>query len=153
MAGSYQPAPPCLGYASRTWCCIYGTHGTCNGISLMGYGLLYSFAFELCASRFVPSQWETALLCNDVFHWLGVSLESALNCQSVSENMKGHRSTAFLMADHCSSQIPSGCCNLSHFTNMDSRHGYVMIFIVKWVMKLIVHAHTSAVQPVKFGNG
>ena len=28
--------------------------------------------------RFVPSQWETALLCNDVSHWLGVSLEAAL---------------------------------------------------------------------------
>ena len=28
-------------------------------------------------SRFVPSQWETALLCNDVSHWLGASLESA----------------------------------------------------------------------------
>ena len=28
-------------------------------------------------SRFVPSQWETALLCN-VSHWLGASLESAL---------------------------------------------------------------------------
>ena len=29
-------------------------------------------------SRFAPSQWETALLSNDVFHWLGASLESAL---------------------------------------------------------------------------
>ena len=29
-------------------------------------------------SRFVPSQWETALLCNDVSHWLGTILESAL---------------------------------------------------------------------------
>ena len=29
-------------------------------------------------SRFVPSQWETALHCNDVSHWLGASLESAL---------------------------------------------------------------------------
>ena len=28
--------------------------------------------------RFAPSQWETALLCNDVSHWLGASLESAL---------------------------------------------------------------------------
>ena len=27
-------------------------------------------------SRFAPSQWETALLCNDVSHWLGASLES-----------------------------------------------------------------------------
>ena len=29
-------------------------------------------------SRFAPSQWETALLCNDVSHWLGTNLESAL---------------------------------------------------------------------------
>ena len=29
-------------------------------------------------SRFVPSQWEMALLCNDVSHWLGTNLESAL---------------------------------------------------------------------------
>ena len=27
-------------------------------------------------SRFVPSQWETVLLCNDVSHWLGASPES-----------------------------------------------------------------------------
>ena len=30
-------------------------------------------------SRFAPSQWETALLCNDVSHWLGVSLEYAVS--------------------------------------------------------------------------
>ena len=30
-------------------------------------------------SRFPPSQWEAALLCNGVSHWLGTSLESALN--------------------------------------------------------------------------
>ena len=29
-------------------------------------------------SRFAPSQWETALLCNDFSHWLGANLESAL---------------------------------------------------------------------------
>ena len=29
-------------------------------------------------SWFAPSQWETLLLCNDVSHWLGTSLESAL---------------------------------------------------------------------------
>ena len=27
-------------------------------------------------SRFAPSQWETVLLCNDVSHWLGASLDS-----------------------------------------------------------------------------
>ena len=29
-------------------------------------------------SMFAPSQWETALLCNDVSHWLGANIESAL---------------------------------------------------------------------------
>ena len=29
-------------------------------------------------SRFAASQWETALLCNDVSHWLAANLESAL---------------------------------------------------------------------------
>ena len=29
-------------------------------------------------SRFAPSQWETLLLCDDVSHWLGASLESAM---------------------------------------------------------------------------
>ena len=33
-------------------------------------------------SRFAPSQWETALLCNAVSHWLGANLESAL-CQLI----------------------------------------------------------------------
>ena len=30
-------------------------------------------------SRFVFSQWETVLLCNDVSHWLVASIESALD--------------------------------------------------------------------------
>ena len=30
-------------------------------------------------SRFAPSQWETALLCNDVSHGLGANLESTLD--------------------------------------------------------------------------
>ena len=35
-------------------------------------------------SRFVPNQWETGLLCNDVSHWLGASLESALVACGIS---------------------------------------------------------------------
>ena len=34
--------------------------------------------FSRADSRFAPSQWETALLCNDVSHWLGANLKSAL---------------------------------------------------------------------------
>ena len=28
----------------------------------------------------IPSQWETALFCNDVSHWLGANIQSALLC-------------------------------------------------------------------------
>ena len=34
--------------------------------------------YHMADSRLTPSQWETALHCNDVSHWLGASLESAL---------------------------------------------------------------------------
>ena len=33
----------------------------------------------LMPTGFAPSQWETALFCNDVSHWLNASLESALS--------------------------------------------------------------------------
>ena len=36
-------------------------------------------------SRFAPSQWETVLFCNDVSHWLGANLESALNPENMAE--------------------------------------------------------------------
>ena len=35
-------------------------------------------------SSLVPSQWEEALLCNDVSHWLGTSLKSALLTSPIS---------------------------------------------------------------------
>ena len=40
-------------------------------------------------SRFAPSQWEMPLLCNDVSHLLGASLESALLIVSVLERTVG----------------------------------------------------------------
>ena len=38
----------------------------------------YDTIWPWADSRFAPSQWETALLCNDVSLWLSASLESAL---------------------------------------------------------------------------
>ena len=46
-------------------------------VSLQTLSSLLGYEFRADA-RFVSSQWETALLCNDVSHWLGASLESAL---------------------------------------------------------------------------
>ena len=39
-----------------------------------------------CDSRFVPSQWETALLCNAVSYWLGANLEWCLKLSGVGVN-------------------------------------------------------------------
>ena len=39
-------------------------------------------------SRFVPSQWETALLCNDISHWLGASLQWALQLTTYNDVFK-----------------------------------------------------------------
>ena len=42
---------------------------------------------RLCRAdcRLAPSQWEMALLCNDVSNWLGTNLESALLCEFMGD--------------------------------------------------------------------
>ena len=53
----------------------------CYRAAISGHkrGGLYLILNLRADSRFAPSQWETTLLCNDVSHWLGTNLESALN--------------------------------------------------------------------------
>ena len=53
--------------------------------SVNGAANMCSLYYNICRadSRFAPSQWEMALLCNDVSHWLGTSLESALHMHTV----------------------------------------------------------------------
>ena len=46
--------------------------------SLMGQWIIFTQADYRADSSFAPSQWEMALLCNGLSHWLAVSLESAL---------------------------------------------------------------------------
>ena len=43
-------------------------------------------------SKFVPSQWETALLGKEVSHWLGVSLETALYISAYNQRPFSGRS-------------------------------------------------------------
>ena len=38
-------------------------------------------------SRFVTSRWEEVLLCNDVSHWLGTNLESALDTDDYADHI------------------------------------------------------------------
>ena len=50
----------------------------CNLANLLVLWKRMDYYLPRADSRFAPSQWETALLCNDVSHWLGANLESAL---------------------------------------------------------------------------
>ena len=66
----------CVHFCSE-WCIVgYGTSALCD--LLIWSNGRRSFMRNRADSRFAPSQWETALLCNGVSHWLGASLESAL---------------------------------------------------------------------------
>ena len=62
-------------------------HSTVVGRSGMSFMISAYAILHVCHyradSRFVPNQWVTALLCNDVSHWLGASLESALHYHAI----------------------------------------------------------------------
>ena len=53
---------------------------------LIGWCKLNHWGLDRADSSFAPSQWETVLLRNDVSHWLGANLESALPGACFSEN-------------------------------------------------------------------
>ena len=57
-------------WLTHSWCSVYHH----QQLSLLAISTSWSRA----DSRFAPSQWETALLYNDVSHWLGANLESAI---------------------------------------------------------------------------
>ena len=61
----------------------YGYNAWLCGVYILQWPFLakVSRAFRCRAdSRFAPSQWEAALLCNDVSHWLGANTESVPLC-------------------------------------------------------------------------
>ena len=45
--------------------------------------------YYMADSRFAPSQWETPLLCKDVFHWLGANLEFVLYYNYITHAYSG----------------------------------------------------------------
>ena len=53
-------------------------------ISSLYLSILYMQILFRADSKFAPSQWEAALLCNTVSHWHGASLESALHLLQVA---------------------------------------------------------------------
>ena len=68
-------------------------------------------------SRFAPSQWGTALLCNDISHWLGTNLESA----PLSTGADCHCKPLVVI------DILSSCCPACRTTLIATRFWVVMI--------------------------
>ena len=74
------------------------------------YGSVSMMTWFRADSRFAPSQWETALLCNDVSHWLCTSLESALLFDHKLFNLSVISPEVVVMTTHsatCEDQIDS----------------------------------------------
>ena len=81
-------------------------------------------------SMLASSQWETALLCNDVSHWLGASLDSALNLiirHTLRYNLK---ITFNNLADLETSARPLANASENLATQMENRPGQVEFCIV-----------------------
>ena len=55
-------------------------------------------------SRLAPSQWETALLCNNISHWLGTNLESALG---YAVDLHQHSHMGYCLHLHCQGSVNS----------------------------------------------
>ena len=49
------------------------------GYNSLGHTWSATYVVFKANFKFAPIQWETALLCNDVSHWQGASLESAMS--------------------------------------------------------------------------
>ena len=100
---------------------VKGHHGDC----LIGTGGIAADNKYRADSRFVPSQWETALLCNDISHWLGTSLESALKYKLIGSrkflilNLKGCDQAKWCII------ISSGSKWFNHGNDDGTKHQYI----------------------------
>ena len=80
--------PPCYSLVFRYHCVCWH----------MAYKIwLIRYADYRAYSRFAPSQWETALLCNTVSHWLGASLESGLRLGQKGANLVSNKTSLDLI--------------------------------------------------------
>ena len=80
-------------------------------------------------SRFVPSQSQTALLCNDASHWLGASLQSAL--YSTCHSTRSHLCSEWF---YFPQQCPSWRCIAYHILTRPSYQHTYRVAIAEYTM-------------------
>ena len=125
-------------------------------------------------SRFAPSQWETALLCNDVSRWLGASLESTMLTGPLWGESTDYRPIMYsfevcfvgsqnkLLNQQSSVGGWGRSCDVTVMKVNDRIcHWYGSTWIPIWIGNYIRckvwveinHFQTSTVEPPKFWNG
>ena len=101
-------------------------------------------------SRFAPSQWEMALLCNDVSYWLGTSLESVLNTLKIPLLLIRVHFTAFPVLIHNTIILMWSCQtrdNLIHF--ISELHNNIRKLLYCRFVKLPVLREADNINPKK----
>ena len=78
-------------------------------------------------SRFAPSQWETALLCNDVSHCLGAKLESTLILMICEDNL----SSGFTKQRVDNDEI--------YFDGFPSQRGYIYLLLAQQAVEQMIY--------------
>ena len=79
-------------------------------------------------SRFVPSQWEMALPCNDVSHWLGANLEPSLVMYWCLR-----KCTQYWHFVCCI--MVWKCCRIDHFISMNNLHILITLTLMLFLLK------------------
>ena len=106
---------------------------------------------------FAPNQWETALLCNDVSHWQGASLESTL-LMMCTHYLFAHYTNKTLLSSLCRCIwrywivkillryiLSSMCLRLSQFSQ-SSFMQYMGLCVFGWPISLMMIVRTSVLD-------
>ena len=104
------------------------------------WGVSWLFSIK-AVSRFAPSQWETALLCNDVSHWLCASLESAL---SITPNIMEYKLCAICLSPPMLCKV----CLISLDLDSPEEHVFWSMKTMKvtWLRQLALQRHMQHLQ-------
>ena len=108
-------------------------------------------------SGFAPSQWETALLCNAISHWLGASLQSALMYVVLTRHLpvnfvSGIAPALYMVntdvADGDAGQIRSSLC--MQMAPIDIVMGFQTGFATIWLLWLDGHSGSGTMSMTIF---
>ena len=144
-----------LQLSSEYWklaCVVFHCHDTFNWLQCL----------VQTDTRLAPSKWEMQLLCNDISHWLHISLKSATLYRKSFHHLKFHQQS--IPVRLCSMELmcitmellPLGCTKVL-FTPLRAwpvllhylRACYMLITSTLWLPALSIHGDHIIILPLK----